>query len=155
MYSHVSKSSKVHSVEVQPLSSSDVIIPNLDDHMAVAFDLDIDEDEVFRRYESVFRAFLKFGVFRTLETPLTEADIGKNIQNTIVDFSVAFAMQGSTYIEEIQMNMQYTVLQSALVLTISMPLYIDPPSFDDRDTNRVFSGMSKTSKLLTKINASI
>ena len=39
------------------------------------------------------------------------------------------------------MAMQYTVLQAALILTISMPLYISPPDFSSEDIAHVFSGM--------------
>ena len=39
------------------------------------------------------------------------------------------------------MAMQYTVLQAALILTISMPLYISPPDFSSDDIAHVFSGM--------------
>ena len=39
------------------------------------------------------------------------------------------------------MAMQYTVLQAALILTISMPLYISPPSFGTDEIAHVFSGM--------------
>ena len=37
--------------------------------------------------------------------------------------------------------MQYTVLQAALILTISMPLYISPPDFSSDDIAHVFSGL--------------
>jgi hypothetical protein len=50
-----------------------------------------------------------------------------NIAFSIVDFSVSYGLQGYKYIEETQMNLQYLVLQAALVLTVTIPLYVSPP----------------------------
>lgn len=105
-----------------------------------AFDLNLDELEVLKRYESVYHSFIEFNVLKPLTKPFTKDDIGR-IQGTILDFSCAYALQGDSYITEIQSNLQYTVLQSALILTISMPLYISPPEIDSVVTTHVFSGL--------------
>eukprot|EP01038_Epipyxis_sp_PR26KG_P005822 gene5822-8028_t len=105
------------------------------------FDLDIDESEVLKRYHCIFKAFIARGVFKKYTEALTDQDIGKNIQNSLIDFSVSHAIQGSTYIDEIQTVMQYLVLQSALILTIDMPLYISPPDFKNENIGHIFSAV--------------
>lgn len=120
-------------------SLDDEGIPAMDQE--VPFDLELDEDEVLKRYDTVFRTFVSKKVLPPLSRRYTEKDVGKNIQGTIIDWSVCHALQGSTYIEETQVNMQYTVLQSALILTISMPLYISPPDFNNEDTIHIFSAV--------------
>lgn len=79
-------------------------------------DLDMSEIECVKRYHSAFRAFVTSGIQYPLTKPLKEEDIGKNIQSTIVDWSVAHAMQGSAVIDELQANMSYTVLQVKSIL---------------------------------------
>lgn len=110
-------------------------------HEFLPFDCDMDEDEILKRYESAFRSFINFNTFTELKKPITSADVGKTIQDSLVDFCVSHALQGNTYIEEIQMNLQYTVLQSALILTISMPLYIETPDFNATNITRAFSAI--------------
>jgi hypothetical protein len=107
----------------------------------VIFDLEKDEDEILRRYETVFRSLVANKICKPLERRYDENDVGKNIQFSILDWSTCHALQGEDYIAEIQMNMQYTVLQSALILTISMPLYIDPPSFESNTNAHAFSAV--------------
>ncbi len=126
---------------LQNMSESDakVVIPSLDED--VTMDLEQDEEEVLRRYETIFRSLVAKKILQPLTRRYNENDIGRNIQGTIIDWSVCHGLQGDKYIEEIQMNMQYTVLQSALILTISMPLYIDPPSFDDDNNAHGFSAI--------------
>lgn len=60
--------------------------------------------------------------------PFTENDVGKHLQATAIDYCVSYALQGTAYFAEIQTNVQYTVLQAALILTINIPLFISPPS---------------------------
>ena len=103
-----------------------------------AMDLDTDEDEVLRRYESAFKSFVHYGTLQPLTKRLTAND---HVQDTIIDFCTSHALQGSEYINEIQMNLQYTVLQSALILTISMTLYIETPSFNKENNLRAFSAI--------------
>eukprot|EP01038_Epipyxis_sp_PR26KG_P009738 gene9738-13104_t len=105
------------------------------------FDLDVDETEVLKRYHTVYKAFVAREMFPKYTEALTERDIGRNIQNTLIDFSVSHALQGSSYIAEIQTLMQYLVLQSALILTIDMPLYINPIQFKNETTAHVFSAV--------------
>eukprot|EP01033_Poteriospumella_lacustris_P012313 gene12313-8805_t len=106
-------------------------------------DLDQDIVEVLRRYETMYCAFVLFKVYAPRLTKVLEkSDIGKAVQNTIVDYSTAYALLGVRHVERIQMNMQYTVLQSALILTISMPLYIQLPDvFPDPDYRNIFSAI--------------
>ena len=77
-------------------------------------DLDLSEIECLKRYHTAFRAFVTSGLLYPLSKPLTENDIGKNIQTTIIDWSVAHALQGTAVIDELQANMSYTVLQVSL-----------------------------------------
>jgi len=61
-----------------------------------------------------------------LERKFEESDIGLNIQNTIIDSAVTHAIKGKDYIDQIFNNVQYTVLQAALILTITFPLFLNP-----------------------------
>lgn len=133
-----------------------IVIPRPEDFKSTR--MFFDDMEVWERYEAAYCAFISYGVYPSLKRPLTENDIGKNIQNTVVDYSTAYALQGSDYIDEMQMNLQYTVLQSALVLTISMPLYIDPPDFSREFHLRIFSaviGLAAFMQLITIIGCTI
>jgi hypothetical protein len=76
-----------------------------------AIDLDLDELEVLKRYHSAFTNFAASGIVRPLTRQITEADIAKNIQGSIIDWCSAHAYEGSKAIEDIQVNIQYTVLQ--------------------------------------------
>lgn len=118
-----------------------IVIPD-PAHCTEPVDLDQDIIEVFRRYESIYCSFLLFKLYTgKLDKVLTMSDVGKCVQDTLVDYSVAFAMLGVSHVERIQMNMQYTVLQSALILTISMPLYIQLPSFSSTQSQHIFSAI--------------
>lgn len=144
-------------IKQDKLPPGKILIPKPDSH-AVA-DLMFNDIEIWERYESAYCAFVSHGVYPAkLKRPFTEADVGKELQDTIVDFSTAFALQGSDYIGEIQMNLQYTVLQSALILTISMPLYIEPPEFASESRLRIFSavmGLAAFLQLITIIGCTI
>jgi hypothetical protein len=76
-----------------------------------AIDLDLDELECLQRYHTAFTNLAIAGIVFPLERQYTEADIGQNIQGSIIDWSTAHALEGSKAVDEIQGNMQYTVLQ--------------------------------------------
>ena len=72
---------------------------------------------------------------------MTERDVGKNIQSTSMDFAVCYAIQGNDYVNATFTNVQYTVLQAALILTITFPLFINPFELSSDDSNRAFSAL--------------
>jgi hypothetical protein len=114
-----------------------------------ASDLNVDLLEVLKRYDNIIRALVlrkvkmggKSEPFKLLEREFTEDDIGKNIQTSLLDFSVSHAFQGKDYVGDILNNMQYTVLQAALILTITVTLYISPPAFDTETFSTLFSAV--------------
>ena len=136
--------------------SMNVIHKNHDDSKddeEPVFDLDLDETDVLKRYYTVYTS-----IKRNKLTVLKSAYNLSNLQSSIVDFSVCFALQGSKYIDEIQMNMQYTVLQAALILTITIPLYVSPPDLSSETYARFFSffiGFSACLHLYTIIGITI
>jgi hypothetical protein len=71
----------------------------------VTFDLDADEDEALKRYETMFRSLVANRICKPLDRRYGENDVGKNIQNSIIDWSVNHALQGQAYIDETQMNL--------------------------------------------------
>ena len=79
------------------------------------------------------------------------------ILSKILFLIVVFVMLSN--ISCIQMNLQYTVLQAALILTITANLYINPPvSFDSTAQNDAFSslsGFAAFTHLLCIINSTI
>ncbi len=107
------------------------------------------EKEVLTRYDAALRALVLRGVrlargkpYTLLPREFTEEDIGRNMQTSVLDFAVSHALQGPKYIEEVQVYIQYTVLQAALILTITVPLFINPPDFGtDEVTGHVFSAI--------------
>jgi hypothetical protein len=102
-------------------------------------DLDLDEEVVLKRYDMMLRTFIMKGQFTLLKREFTTEDIGRNMQSTLLDYSVSYAFQGSDYIDEILTNMQYTVLQAALILTITMSFYMSPPDIKSDHNKRLFS----------------
>jgi hypothetical protein len=128
-----SKEVLVAQTKQDPNEKFDIVIPDpADNEEPVDFDDDI--VEVLRRYESIYCAFMLFKVYpAVLKKPLELTDIGKNIQDSLVDYCCAFAMLGERHVERIQTNIQYTVLQSALILTISTSLYIQLPDIFQSD----------------------
>lgn len=98
------------------------------------------EVEILRRYETLYHTILQKRVLRPLRKPLSAADINVNIQGTIVDYSVAYALQGGEYVNEVTSMLNYNILQSSLLLTVCMPLFISLPSFDDDGYSHIFSG---------------
>lgn len=151
----MSSKGKVHGTDDQTISTKDDANASPQELMMLTLDLDSDESEALKRYETVYQAFLLHGLFAPLTAPLT---LKTRVHGTLVDYCVSHALQGSSYIDETQMGMQYTVLQSALILTISMPLYIEPPSFDSDDITRVFSaiiGLAAITQLIVIIACTI
>lgn len=121
-----------------------------------AIDLIFDSVEILKRYDNIFRALIlrgvKMGGFRTkpftlLTREFTEADIGRNMRYTVLYFSTAHAFQGAQYVGDILTNMQYTVLQAALILTITVTLYISPPAIEEERLQIIFSALLGFSSL--------
>lgn len=113
-------------------------------------DLTVDSVEVLKRYDNIFRALvlrgIKMGGFKTkpftlLSREFTEDDIQKNMRYSVLYFSTCHAFQGSEYVGDILTNMQYTVLQAALILTITVTLYISPPTIDQERLQILFSAL--------------
>ena len=106
----------------------------------------LDELEVLKRYNMMFRLLacskgiwgLK-GTF--IQEELTEKDIGKNIQETILEWSCLYGLEGDGYVKELHTNVQYIVLQAALILTITFGLFVNMPEFSDDSMARAFSAL--------------
>lgn len=98
------------------------------------------EKEVLKRYHDIYRRFRKLETFPVIEKEYTpEEDItGNGLLDGIIDFSVCYGLQGQTYVDEAQMNLQYVVLQAALVLTITYTYYIEP-DLSNENLNHAFS----------------
>jgi len=77
----------------------------------------------------------------------------------LIDRCVCHAIEGVVHISEIQINVQYTVLQAALILTITANLYITlPVSFDQESMAVAFScicGIAAFTHLLCIVNCTI
>ena len=97
-------------------------VTNDDDVM----DLELSELDCLKRYHSAFRALVTSGIASPLKKPFVEEDIGKNIQNTIVDWSANHGLQGKELIAEVQTNMSYTVLQVYNIRKFIIFLYSYP-----------------------------
>lgn len=68
-----------------------------------------------------------------------------------------YAIQGQGYVDENQMNLQYVVLQAALILTITYTYYIEP-GLSDKTLNHAFSfvmGLSAMLHIATIVMATI
>ena len=118
-------------------------------------DMNLDEIEVIQRYDSASKALSYFGV----RPFLTEEVKNENqFQDTIVDYSMSYAFEGKEYISEIQTAMQYSVLQAALILTISLPQYLDPAVTTDGSLGTIYSffvGFSAIFHIMTIIFCTI
>lgn len=123
------------------------------------FGTNFDEVETLRRYDAVLRVLVTRGTSKFIAEPFTVADIGgSKIQDSLVDYSVAYALSGSEYTNRIMINLQYTVLQAALILTITLTLFIDFPNVNDVNDARAFSaiiGFSASSHLTVLIGSTI
>ena len=123
-----------------------------------AIDLNFDETELLRRYDTAFRTLVGFQLFPMPTSLPTEKDICRSIQLTLFDFSVSHAFQGAAYVGEIQSVLQYTVLQAALILTINIPMYLNIPDFESSIMEHVFStltGFAGLSHLVVIIGSTI
>jgi hypothetical protein len=146
---------KVPHQRVIPTHQLKSVLPDGGDDV---MDLTCNEIECLKRYHTMFRVLIESGQYQPLTRELTEEDVGKNIQTTIVDWSVSQALQGSDAIEEMNMNLSYTVLQAALILTITIPLYINVPEFSSPSFTRAFSavvGFSAFSHVLVLLGCTI
>ena len=79
-------------------------------------------------------------------------------QQSLLDWSVCYAFQGGAYFDEVQSQLNYTVLHAALLLTIAMPAYMNPPDFTWVDLRHWFMalvGLSSVSNLMSIIAATI
>ena len=83
---------------------------------------DLDEVEVLKRFDSMLRALVCRNRFKLLSKPMTLGDRGH--ADTLHELCVIYAFDGGGYIAEIRENIQYTVLQAALILTITIGLYV-------------------------------
>ena len=103
---------------------------------------DLDEIEVLKRFDSMLRTLVCRGRFTLLSKPLTLEILKKSFQDTLHELCVIYAFDGVDYIGEIRENIQYVVLQAALILTITIGLYVSPPDFEDENLLRAFSSLS-------------
>jgi hypothetical protein len=146
---------KVPHQRVIPTHQLKSVLPDGGDDV---MDLTCNEIECLKRYHTMFRVLIESGQYQPLTRELTEDDVGKNLQSTILDWSVNQALQGKEAIEEMNMNLSYTVLQAALILTITIPLYINVPEFSSDNITRAFSavvGFSAFSHVLVLIGCTI
>jgi hypothetical protein len=101
-----------------------------DDAIDIAIDLDLDEESVLKRYLTLFKLLKKR---KTKLLKKSNKYDKNNMLYSIVDFSVCYGLQGSKYVEEYQLNLQYLVLQAALILTITVPMYVSPPELTENE----------------------
>ena len=106
-----------------------------------SLDTTLDELEVLKRYEIAFTTLVINNKFSILDKPLSESDVGKSITDSILDVCVVHALEGDKYIDQIRENVQYTVLQAALIVTITVPLYVNPPPFESDNLEHAFSAV--------------
>ena len=78
---------------------------------------DDDIEEVLKRYDHAFRSLYFFGILPAISTPFTSKDDPK-LQKSIVDFSMAFAIEGEGYIDEIQTTLQVDIISIIHTKTI-------------------------------------
>ena len=113
--------------------------------------LDVGEEEetkILLRYDQILRALVRNGYKLN----------GSIAQMDTIDWSVCYSIQGLSYFDEVQSQLNYTVLHAALLLTIAMPAYVNPPSFADPHLGHffmAFAGMSSVSNLMSIISATI
>jgi hypothetical protein len=123
-------------------SESNLPIKLKHDRVEEPISCDLDETELLKRFDSMLRALICRGKFKLLDKPLTIADQRKTVKDTLIELCVVYAFDGADYIAEIRENIQYVVLQAALILTITINLYISPPDFEDENLLRAFSALS-------------
>ena len=110
---------------------------------------DADELLIMKRYDQMFKALVKKRGY---------AMNGECGQGTAIDWAVCYALQGGEYINEIMNILNYTVLHAALLLTITLPAYIDPPDFRSSNMSHLFmalAGISSMTNLLSILSATV
>lgn len=112
------------------------------DRVEEPISFDLDEIELLRRFDSMLRALVCRGKFKLLDRPLLLENQRKTVNDTLVELCVVYAFDGGDYISEIRENIQYVVLQAALILTITINLYVSPPDFEEENLLRAFSALS-------------
>lgn len=132
--------------------NNDDKINQISDDEDFSFDLDLDEKEVLKRYYTIYSLIKKHKVLQ-----IKPAYDLSNLQGSIIDYSVCFALLGPKYLDMFQMNLQYTVLQAALILTITIPLFVNPPVFEGENAHwfSFFVGFSANLHLYTIIGITI
>ena len=76
-------------------------------------DVTLNEEQVLLRYDSCTEALNYYGIKRYISQ-------GEEVFDSIVDFAVIYAIDGGENVDEVQNNVQYTLLQASLLLTISL-----------------------------------
>lgn len=105
-----------------------------------ALDMDLNEMDCLKRYYSTHRALARNRVCPPLKSEgLVETDIGRNMQNSIVDWSVSHAMKGDRVICQVRSSLHTVILQASLFLIITVPYYINMRGFSHYDESRSFS----------------
>lgn len=108
-----------------------------------------DETTVLKRYDQVFKELVMREGYKMN---------GKFGQGTAIDWAVCYGIQGQEYVNEVMNTLNYTVLHAALLLTISLPAYVDPPDFNDDTlghTFMAFAGISSLANLLSILAATV
>lgn len=96
-----------------------------------------EETAMLRRYDAVFREIVRHGL------PIN----GKCDQGSIIDWSACYAIQGSSYFDEVASSLNFTILHAALLVTIAIPAYISPPDFDSSLQKHVFVALMGLSSM--------
>ena len=98
---------------------------------------------VLKRYKIVFAAFLRQGwkaprtapdnsggTLRRLSHVLLRTD---SLDNATVGWSVCYALKGDDFIAGHKEQLNYVLLQAALVVTMVAPVFLAPPTFQQTD----------------------
>ena len=118
-----------------------------DEDLNDPIDFDLNVTECLARFYALFRVLKRKGLpLLSHRSNLQEKSL--SINSSGFKSAVAYALKGDQYLAELQVDIQYVVLQAALILTISLPLYIDPPSLSSESCNRAFSALMGCSAFL-------
>jgi hypothetical protein len=82
---------KVPHQRVVPTHQLKSVLPDGGDDV---MDLTCNEIDCLKRYHTMYIVLIESGQYHPLTRELTEEDVGKNIQTTILDWSVSQALQG-------------------------------------------------------------
>lgn len=132
---------------------------------AIDFELLSNEDEILKRYDAMYWLLTERGrypstIFMRYILPGNNCNPfpkGRRLKREeclelgCLDWCVAHALNGdsgSNYIGEIQQQLNYVILQAALLLTITGPEFISPPSFASSYMTHTFSGIMGFSAFL-------